>query len=252
VNAGVCSAIILAAGLGMRLKELGRQMPKGFLRLGKLPIVEESLRRLQAVGISRVQIVTGHLAEFYEELAARSGGLVSTTYNARYADSGSMYSLYLARNQMDDEAFLLLESDLIYEQRALTTILERPEDDVLLVSGPTGSGDEVYVETDGQKLVNMSKERAALGRSVLGELVGISRITPPLYRAMNAVAEYRFRNSLRLEYEQALVGAAAGRAINCHLISDLAWSEIDNAQDLERAVTRVYPRIVERDGVIEN
>ena len=43
-------------------------------------------------------------------------------HNPDYADSGSMYSLYCARDVID-EGFLLLESDLIYESRALDVLL---------------------------------------------------------------------------------------------------------------------------------
>ncbi len=39
----VTTAVILAAGMGLRLEDLGRQFPKGFLRLAALPIVEESI-----------------------------------------------------------------------------------------------------------------------------------------------------------------------------------------------------------------
>ena len=60
------TAIILAAGMGVRLKERGKLMPKGCMCLGEKAIVEESVLRLLAVGIERIVIVTGHLAEQYE------------------------------------------------------------------------------------------------------------------------------------------------------------------------------------------
>jgi len=56
-----------------------------------------------------------------------------------------MYSLYCAR-QLIDEAFLLLESDLIYEPRALHALLAVPDEDTVLLSGPTAAGDEVVLE----------------------------------------------------------------------------------------------------------
>jgi choline kinase len=56
-------AIILAAGMGVRLKDRGRLSPKGCLCLGEKSIVEESVLRLLATGIERIVIVTGHLAE---------------------------------------------------------------------------------------------------------------------------------------------------------------------------------------------
>ncbi len=113
----VRTAVILAAGQGTRLDELGRQAPKGFLHLGTRPIVEESIRRLEHVGIERILIVTGHLAEFYDRLAAQYRGLIETVHNPRFAETGSLASLTAARELLDED-FLLLESDLVYEPRA--------------------------------------------------------------------------------------------------------------------------------------
>lgn len=59
----VRTAVILAAGMGVRLKDRGRLSPKGCLCLGEKSIVEESVLRLLATGIERIVIVTGHLAE---------------------------------------------------------------------------------------------------------------------------------------------------------------------------------------------
>ncbi|MEZ5564526.1 MAG: NTP transferase domain-containing protein [Gammaproteobacteria bacterium] len=93
----VRSAVILAAGRGTRLTGLIGNYPKGFLKLGERSIVEESIDRLVQAGIHDVVIVTGHCAPHYEALAQRYPGLLRTIHNPRFADSGSMYSLYCAR-----------------------------------------------------------------------------------------------------------------------------------------------------------
>ena len=68
----VRTAVILAAGMGTRLGSIGREIPKGFLRCGDRPILEESIDHLTHDGVERIVIVTGHLREFYDELANRS------------------------------------------------------------------------------------------------------------------------------------------------------------------------------------
>lgn len=92
--ARVRQALILAAGMGVRLRELGAHTPKGFLRLGARPIVEESIERLCAQDIERIVIATGHHAELYEGLARARPGRVRTVHKPRYADSGRLYSLW--------------------------------------------------------------------------------------------------------------------------------------------------------------
>jgi len=240
------TAVIMAAGMGIRLKELGRLVPKGFIRLGAKPIIEESVEKLKGVGIERIVIVTGHLAYFYDELARTRNGLIQTVHNGRYADSGSLYSLYLAK-ALVRESFLLLESDLIYEARALQEALAFPKPDVVLLSGPTLSGDEVYVQTEAGKLANMSKDRRALASNVAGELVGISKISAELFAVLVQQAELLFRSSIKVDYESGLVVSARVHPIFCHRLQDLVWAEIDDEHHLVRAKERIYPRLrVER------
>lgn len=246
----VRQALILGAGMGVRLRELGRATPKGFLRLGERPIVEEALERLRAEGIERVVVATGHHAEFYEELRARQPALVTTVHNPRYADSGSLYSLWCARAELGED-FLLLESDLIFERRALREALAHPRPDVLLVSEPTGARDEVWVETRAGNLHDMSKDRARLGAEIAGELVGITRVSRPFLSEMLAVGERLFRDSLKVDYElEGLVQAARVRPLTVHLVRDLAWAEIDDLHHLERARERVYPELVRRERLV--
>lgn len=244
------TAVIMAAGRGTRLKSKGRQAPKGFLQLGDQPIIEESLQRLQKAGVERVIIVTGHLAEFYEELAAQYDGLIQTVHNEKFADSGSMYSLYQAKKLLDsageEEAFYLLESDLIYEQRALSKLQEDSRDSVILLSGITQSNDEVWVETDSEdRLTQMSKLKEELNKDPAGELVGVSKLSVKDYQVLCRRAEQMFTESLHVEYEKALVAAAAVTSIYCRKVEDLVWAEIDDESHLTRARELVYPRIKE-------
>jgi 2-aminoethylphosphonate-pyruvate transaminase len=232
----------MAAGMGTRLGEMGKGIPKGFMRLGEKTIIEESIDRLVSVGITRILIVTGHLSECYEELAAASGGLVETVHNPLYADSGSLYSLYLAREKVAGP-FLLLESDLIYETRALRLLVEQPEPDVMLLSGETRSGDEVYVETANGCLKAMGKDRAALGPQITGELVGISLVSAALYAQICRVAGEWFKKTLHFHYEQGLVEAGRTVLVRCLLVPDLIWSEIDDPSHLARARATIYPHL---------
>lgn len=214
------TACVLAAGLGTRLGPLPH--PKGFLRLGGRTLIDRSLGHLRAHGIERVVIVTGHLAEFYEALEG-----VTTVRNAAYAHTGSLASLACAAPLLDED-FLLLESDLVYEPRALATLLEHPHPDLVLLSGPTHAGDEVFVETDRTgRLRTMSKDPARL-REVAGELVGISRISRSLLADLVRAPEGAYETD-------GLVRCAATHDIRCPLVPDLVWAEIDDAAHLARA-----------------
>ena len=237
------TAIILAAGQGTRLRGVLTDLPKGFLKLGDKSIIEESIERLVASGVDNIVIVTGYRSEHYVALARAYAGIVRTIHNPKFADSGSMYSLYCAR-ALAEPPFLLLESDLIYEPRALQVLLEHQSDEAILLSGPSYAGDEVYVETSSGYLRAMSKDPAELGGNIAGELVGISKISPALFTHMIEIAEAAFRESLLFDYETDCLVAAGGRLpIACPIVENLLWAEIDDPNHLGRARETVYPLI---------
>ena len=243
------TAVILAAGRGTRLGDAGLRLPKGFIVVGTMPIIEQSIRRLQASGIHRIIIVTGHMAEYYDRLQGQYAHLIQLVHNDCYADSGSMYSLFLARNAINGP-ILLLESDLVYEQRALSVLTNDAAPNLLLVSGTTHAGDECYVEANDGFLKNAAKDRKALVGTVIGEWVGVTKLSEACLREMIQHAEEIFHHRLRLDYEDSLVAAARHVPVRCKLVEDLVWSEIDNEEQLLRVRERINPLILERDKLL--
>lgn len=239
----ITTAVILAAGRGTRLQSVLKDVPKGFLSLNGVTLIERSLNLLKESGIQRIIIVTGHLSHFYENLKKSIPG-IETVPNDIFADSGSMYSYYCARTLIRED-MLLLESDLIYEPRALKELLASGKNDAILISGKTNSGDEVYVETDGERISGLSKNAAEL-KNITGELVGISRISFALYQNMIRTAESQFKESLKVEYEHCLIKTAQTHPVYYIKIEDLVWSEIDDESHLIRAQQTILPKLSER------
>lgn len=245
-------AVILAAGMGERLKEAGKTIPKGFLRLGKRPIIEESIDKLLRAGIKQIIIVTGHHFEYYERLKESYSGVIETIHNGLYDRSGSMYSLYCAKHRLMED-FLLLESDIVYEERAVSELMKFPGDNAVLLSGPTHSGDEVYVATSGVHIVGLSKDPCKFNASIAGELVGITKVSQPLFKAMIAEVEIQFGHTLQVAYETDCLSAVAARfPLYYCLLPDLIWSEIDTPSDFRRTQDTVYPAMIKQAQVGDN
>ncbi len=241
------TAVILAAGMGVRLKERTKLAPKSYLRLGLKTILEESILRLLDVGIERIIIVTGHLADQFIPLKERYHGTVELAHNPHFANSGTLYSLYCARKYVDG-SFLLLEADLVYERRALTACLEEPSDNALLQSGFTNTSDEYFVETRNNNLHAISTQKKNLGTEVAGEMVGISKVAKSLFDHMVDSAEQRFEKTRHLNYEvDWLVPAAQKLSIACPLVDDLLWCEIDDETQLAHAEDNIYPIVSKLD-----
>jgi len=236
----VKTAVILAAGLGSRIKERTIEKPKGFLEIDGLPIVERSIMRLIDSGIEQIWIGTGYLSEIYEQLTQKYKQ-VTCVFNEHYSQTGSMRTLYTLREVIKED-FLLLESDLLYDPACLLNLIADTRQDVILASGTTHSGDEVYIESDDGFLIAMSKEAGELSQ-VHSELVGISKLSLNTYQMMCRVAEGSFEGSPKLDYEQALVEVAREKPLTVNKIEKLVWCEIDTEEHLQRAQQLIYPMI---------
>ena len=228
-------AVILAAGQGIRLRSIVDDRPKGLIEIAGEALVARSVRLLRQSGVREITVVAGYRAEQYAAFCAHDGGLRLAT-NSDYASTGSMASLAVALDGGGATDILLIESDIIYEPRALTTILAASGDAATLVSGPTGAGDEVWVHAVDGRLQAMSKRRCDLPETV-GEFVGITRLSVAAAHAMGD----EFRRFVaahghgRMDYETgALVAVAARRPIAVVVVPTLRWGEIDDESQYTR------------------
>lgn len=244
------TAVILAAGLGSRLKERTETMPKGFLEIDTEPLVAASVRKLMDVGIQKIIFGTGYLSEIYEEFASRYPGRIKCVKNEKFAESGSMCTLYTLKEELGSDDFLVLESDLLYDKTGLSCLLNEDYPNIILSSGFTHSNDEVFIECDeSQHLVNMSKSSDELS-SVYSELVGISKISNRFYQEMCNAFEHS--NTLNMEYESAMVQASQIIPIKVHKIDNFSWCEIDNEQHLNRAIHQISKRVADAESQSTN
>jgi 2-aminoethylphosphonate-pyruvate transaminase len=238
------NAIILAAGMGTRLRSVVDDCPKGLIAFDGETLVARSVRLLRAHGIGAITIVAGYRAERYHAFAAAQAN-IGVVVNHAFATTGSMASLAVALDASLPGDCLVLESDVVYEGRALDTLLQSGEPDATLVSGPTGAGDEVWVHAEDGAVRAMSKAREALP-SAAGEFVGITRLSRAAAEEMHAAfaAFERRTGHGRMDYETgALVEIAQARRIAALVMPDLCWGEIDDQTQYERVAGYVWPRV---------
>ncbi len=239
-------AVVLAAGLGSRLKEITINKPKGFIEIEGISLIKRSVENLRSFGIKNIIIGTGYLSEFYDDFAKNEG--IKTVKNVNYANTSSMETLYILKNYIKED-FLLLESDLLYERDALKHLIFNKKDDVILASNLTNSGDEVFIEIDDSfNLINVSKNRNLL-KNICCELVGISKISYNRYK--NLCRIYEKMNNKKIDYEYILVESSKKRGIFVKKVEDLLWCEIDDKNHLKKAKEEIFPKIKEKSLFIK-
>lgn len=128
-------AIILAAGMGKRLKELTKDNTKCMIKVNGVTLIERMLRQIDRKHLSRVVIVVGYkgqeLIEYIDSLAIATP--IIYVNNDVYDKTNNIYSLALAKEFLRKEDTLLFESDLIFEDAVLDELLQDTCDTLALV-----------------------------------------------------------------------------------------------------------------------
>ena len=128
-------AIILAAGLGTRLKKLTSNNTKCMVKVNGVTLIERALSILDRKGLSRIVLVVGYqaqnLIEFVHTLNIKTP--VVFIENSIYDKTNNIYSLTLAKKYACEEDTLLLESDLIFEEALIDALIDDDRETLALV-----------------------------------------------------------------------------------------------------------------------
>jgi len=225
------TAVIMAAGMGTRFGQYTEKIPKGFIPFKDKPMVVRSIETLIDCGIEKIIIGTGYKQESYKALREKYPQ-IQCVFSPRYAETNSMYTLYNCREAIGDDSFLLLESDLIFERRAIRELIDCTFDTAMLITPVTKFQDQYYVQmNDKCELVNCSTDKDDIVPS--GELVGIHKLDNYFYKTL--ISEYSkiAADKPKLGYEFELLDVSR-RIIpmNVLKLEGLQWYEIDDVDDL--------------------
>ena len=128
-------AIILAAGMGKRLKELTQDNTKCMVKVNGVTLIERMLRQLERHHLSRIVIVVGYKGQKLIDFVATLEIQTPIVYvnNPVYDRTNNIYSLFLAKEYLRGEDTILLESDIIFEDSVLDELVNDPRETLALV-----------------------------------------------------------------------------------------------------------------------
>lgn len=145
----VRTAVLLAAGLGSRLAPLTDAVPKCMVPVAGVPILGRLVRCLDRLGFERLVVVTGYKSELIRDYLGETFGGIAVEYvvSPVFETTNNIYSLWLVRDLID-EAFLLVESDLVFDEDLLEPLLQ-PDRIAVSRQLPWMSGTTVTLNDDG-------------------------------------------------------------------------------------------------------
>lgn len=240
LNAGanvIKYAVILAAGDNPVFS-----CPEGLLQLADTTVMDRIIRILNKNGIEHICMVVGAKEEQYRTYYEDKN--VTLISNPHYKWSGTMYSLALAKDFVQED-FLLVESNQIFEETAVEAVLRADNANCILMTVPSGSQDEAYVELgEDQTVFRISKDIRQMNH-IDGEAVGISKITEKLFRRM--LAYYESNTNPMLNYEYVLEALGRTYGIQGVMVNDLVWTVIEHEDHYRQVKNRIYPKILKRE-----
>src|SRR5260221_7277447 len=228
--------LLLAAGVGRRLGDPTRDMPKALLRFGDKSLLQRHIEILHSFAITDIAITVGHLAETICHEIARLGltEQIRTIDNPRYRE-GSVVSLWSGRDVLTSgEPVVLMDADVLYDTRLMARLLTGDPANCFLLDRAIAPGDEpVKLCIRDGEIVDFHK-RPQVEHDWHGESVGFFRLTPPVAAELAARADaYVKEGRAQFGYEKPmreLVVAAAPGTVGYYQGTGLPWAESGFAQ----------------------
>jgi len=236
-------AIILAAGNGSRLRPLTDGRPKCLLEVGGRPIIDHQMEALRRCGVTDVVIVVGYCAD---RIRQHLGPTARYIENPRFDSTNSLYSLWLARDELRSGA-IVLNSDVLALPLLFARLRDAAAPDAILVERGSGFvAEDMKVALNGDRVVDFGKglppERAHahnVGMVKFSES-GAVQLIECLDRLVAEGHENDWAPGAYREF-------ASRRPLTAVATDGLPWIEIDYLEDLTRASLEIEPAILALD-----
>lgn len=237
-------AVILAAGMGKRLKELTNNNTKCMVKVNGVSMIDRMLHQIERKKLKRIVIVVGYEGEKLKDYISTLEIKTPIIYvdNPIYNKTNNIYSLALAKNYLCEDDTLLFESDLIFEDSVIDELLNDSRETLALVDKYESWMDGTCVKLAEDDTI----ESFIPGKKFKFEDAKDYYKTVNIYKFSKHFSESKYvpfldayQKALGLNeyYEQVLrvITMLDDPEIKAKRLSGQLWYEIDDVQDLNIA-----------------
>ncbi len=237
-------AVILAAGVGKRLGYLTKTSTKCMVELNGRKLIDYTFEALAEAGVGRAIMVVGHGAEEVRRFLGASFRGVAVTYveNPIYARTNNIYSLYLAKDYMEEDDTLLLESDIIFDRNLLKEVRAREAENLAVVAKFQSWMDGTVATMDAGDNITSIIPRKKIDWADQGgyyKTVNIYKLSRTFCRShfLPFLGTYIQTKGVNEYYEEVLkiLTFIDSGALKAFEMGGRHWYEIDDIQDLDIA-----------------
>lgn len=253
-------AVILAAGMGKRLKELTQNSTKCMVKVNGQTLIERMLSQIDKRDFSRIVIVVGYegqkLIDYISTLDVKKP--IVYVENPIYDKTNNIYSLSLAKDYLCEEDTMLFESDLIFEDSVIDVLLDDPRDTLALVDKYESWMDgtcvkiadddsiEAFVPGKKFKFDEIKSYYKTVNIYKFSKHFSCTHYVPFLDAYTKALGDNEY-------YEQVLrvITMLDDPEIKAKRLDGQLWYEIDDIQDLDIATSMFAPDSDERVSLLQ-
>ena len=243
-------AIILAAGMGKRLKDLTKNNTKCMVQVNGVTLIDRMLHQIDKQYLSRIVIVVGYegkkLIDYISTLDIKTP--ITFVNNPIYDKTNNIYSLALAKSYLCEDDTLLFESDLIFEDTVIETLLDDSRDTLALVDKYESWMDGTCVKINEDDEI----ESFVPGSKFKFDEINEYYKTVNIYKFSKHFSETHYVPFLDAYskalgnneyYEQVLrvITMLDNPEIKAKRLAGQKWYEIDDIQDLDIATSMFAP-----------
>ena len=237
-------AIILAAGKGTRLNGVDLK-PKCLFEVGGRTLLDRQVAALTEAQINELVLVLGFEAERIRRHCPPHTAFV---VNSRFAETSSLYSLWLAREHLVD-GFVVLNCDVLFHPQLLTKLISSPFEDALLVDFANSQlgEEEMKVKVSDGRVIDIRKDMDPAEAD--GENVGMVKFSPQgAQRLIEEMDSLISRGHERDWAPRAFRQFATRFPLHAISTDNYPWIEIDFPEDYRKAKEEVFPKICHEEA----
>lgn len=151
-------AVILAAGLGSRLRPITNEVPKCMVPVNGIRIIDKQIDNLLSNGVTEIYVVDGYKAEVLADHLKDIYPQVCIVSNPRYEETNNMYSLYLTSHYVKGKEFLLMNSDVYYDASVIKGMIEGENQSKIACDRSGYLEESMKITLEGERINHISKK----------------------------------------------------------------------------------------------
>jgi choline kinase len=237
------NAVILAAGVGSRLRPITNTRPKCLVEVAGQPILGWQLEGLFAAGIEKVTVVAGYRAGDVVNFCEPFGDRVRVIINADYETTNNMVSLRMALSGNESRPTIICNGDVVFDGAIAATLVQAQHGDLICVDTGRYIEESMKVTADATgRITGISK--AISREQAYGVSIDLYRFSGPSIETICRIADRMIDGDRQanLWTEVAIHAALPELHVMPHAIESAPWIEVDNMDDLAEGA-RLFTRV---------